>query len=149
MVLYLYATVSDALDGALARHLGAETRGGAALDIACDKYLTIYSLFFLVAVGAPLVPICLALTRDIFVQAFRSVTVDGRHLFRPIRAIGLAVVIPIRFTVGYALLLRLFGVWSGHTVSSLCWICGGISFSVLTLTILHNADDLRRAFNPP
>jgi phosphatidylglycerophosphate synthase len=147
-VVYLAAAGSDALDGILARRLSVTTQGGAALDIACDKYLTIFSILFLIAAGAPVLPCYMALARDIFVQAFRAVTVHGRPLFPPIRAIGLLVVIPIRFTTGYVLLTRLIGVSSPVVVANLCWICGVTSIIVLVLTVALGRRDLRAAFEP-
>jgi cardiolipin synthase (CMP-forming) len=146
--VYLAAAVSDALDGLLARRLNVTTQGGAALDIACDKYLTIFSILFLIAAGAPVLPCYMALARDIFVQAFRAVTANGHTLFPPVRAIGLVVVIPIRFTTGYVLLTRLLGVSSPRVVAELCWICGATSIIVLTSTVALARRDLRIAFEP-
>lgn len=147
LAIYLYASISDSLDGGLARLIRCTTIGGAALDIACDKYLTIFSVLFLVSFGAPLLPCCLALTRDLAVQAFRSITIDGHQLFQPIRAIGLTVVIPIRFTVGYALLARVLAVSVPNMVGRLCWVCGVVSLAVLVFSIASERKLILRAFD--
>lgn len=147
-VVFGYATVSDIADGLAARALGVVTSGGGALDIACDKYLTLFSLLFAVSAGAPLVPCCLSLSRDILVQAFRQIRINGRPLFTPIRALGVAVVAPIRFTTAFILVLRATAVPvpGDHTVAALCWLCAGMSFAVLVITVRRDWPMLKLAF---
>lgn len=146
--MFSYAALSDAADGILARRLGVASDGGAALDIACDKYLTIFSLLYVVAAGAPLVPCCAALTRDVFVQAFRVIRVGDRPLFRPRRTLGILVVLPIRFLTFYILVLRCLAMSISETtaVGRLSWICALASSSVLTFTLRSDWTALRQAF---
>ena len=51
--LFLLAGLTDVLDGAVARHLGASTRVGAVLDAAADVGLLL-SILWLVAITTPL-----------------------------------------------------------------------------------------------
>ena len=146
--LYVFAALSDAFDGVIARRFNVTTIGGAALDIACDKYLTIFSVLFLIANGGPLLPCLMALSRDILVQAFRPISIDGRQLFQPIRAIGVLVVIPIRFTTGFVLLIRALNLALPNMVTTLTWICGITSCVVLTISLAKDWGKFRRSFTP-
>jgi phosphatidylglycerophosphate synthase len=148
LIVFSYAALTDVADGMLARGFRVASDGGAALDIACDKYLTIFSLLYAVAAGAPLVPCCVALTRDIFVQAFRVIRVGDRPLFRPRRTLGVFVVVPIRFLTFYILVLRCLATSISETtvVTYLSWICALTSSAVLAFTLMSDWTALRQAF---
>jgi phosphatidylglycerophosphate synthase len=149
LIVFSYAALTDVADGMLARKFRVASHGGAALDIACDKYLTIFSLLYAVAAGAPLVPCCVALTRDIFVQAFRVIRVGDRPLFRPKRSLGVVVVMPIRFLTFYILVLRCLATSISETaaVMRLSWICAFTSAAVLAFTVISDWTALRQAFD--
>lgn len=82
--VFLLAALTDALDGPLARRLGAVSPVGAALDHAADKALTTATLAALIYVALPLHLVIAALiivVRDVTVAGLREgLSLSGRAL---------------------------------------------------------------------
>jgi CDP-diacylglycerol--glycerol-3-phosphate 3-phosphatidyltransferase len=76
LVVFAVAAASDAIDGPLARRLGAATRSGAFLDPLADKILVLGTLLALLARSAvdPLV-VAVILVREPVVTAVRALAV--------------------------------------------------------------------------
>src|SRR5579863_4103349 len=78
--IYCYGSLSDFLDGALARRWACATRIGGAIDLFADKSLTIASLLYIVARGMPIVPCEILLARELLLLSLRSVHMNGRPI---------------------------------------------------------------------
>lgn len=73
LALFAGAALTDALDGALARRLGAASAAGALLDPLADKVLVLGTLAGLVGLGAAEVaPVAVILAREAAVTAARA-----------------------------------------------------------------------------
>lgn len=93
--LFLYACLSDILDGYLARKLLCTSKTGGLLDLFSDKYLTIISLIFAIAKDVPILPCAIGILREIFLLSIRNISVNGKLLFPPQRLIGALTIAPI------------------------------------------------------
>jgi cardiolipin synthase (CMP-forming) len=86
-LVFVLAGVSDAVDGALARHFNLESELGKHLDPAADKALLVSIYITLAAVGVmPLWLAALVVSRDIMiVMGFLLATILGRPMtIRPL-----------------------------------------------------------------
>jgi CDP-diacylglycerol--glycerol-3-phosphate 3-phosphatidyltransferase len=80
LFLFMFASLTDYLDGLLARKWGQETRFGAMLDPIADKAMVVIALAVLLGVLATdrglsfltLVPVVVILFREIFVSGLRE-----------------------------------------------------------------------------
>lgn len=71
--IFLMASLTDWLDGFLARKLNAASDWGRLMDPIADKLLVACVLVMLVAqASAPVIPVVLILSREIFVSALRE-----------------------------------------------------------------------------
>lgn len=86
--LYIFAMVSDIVDGYLARKLNAETYFGKVMDLVSDKSLTIVSLLYAAARGVNIVPLALISTREIITIGARMIIVEGKQLLPTNRLLG-------------------------------------------------------------
>jgi phosphatidylglycerophosphate synthase len=146
---YAYASLSDLLDGCVARVLRRASDGGAAFDIGSDKYLSIASVLYGVASGASIVACCLAIVRSVFVPALRTVRVDGVPLLPPRRAVGLVETFPLRLTTAYMLLCAVLGVASDETIREpLYWVTGLTSVGSLIYSVARDWSRIVQAFAP-
>lgn len=145
-VIFIYACLTDMLDGFLARKLNCTSKTGGTLDLFSDKYLTVISLIYAIAKGLPVLPCSVAILREIFLLSMRSVQVDGKSLFPPQRLIGTLMVIPI--WSGTVLLLQ------HHNFISISWKCfqifywiiGGLALINLVYKIISNWKPLIKSF---
>jgi phosphatidylglycerophosphate synthase len=86
--VYLFAVITDVIDGHAARRLDAQTYFGRVVDLISDKSLTVVSLLYAAASGIPLFPLALIATRDIASLGFRLVMVEGSQLLPTSRLFG-------------------------------------------------------------
>jgi CDP-diacylglycerol---glycerol-3-phosphate 3-phosphatidyltransferase len=86
--IYLFAMVSDLVDGYLARKLRVESYFGKILDLVSDKALTIVSLLYAAARGIDTLPLSLIATREVLTTGARIIVVDGTPLLPTSRALG-------------------------------------------------------------
>lgn len=143
--IYIYATVSDAIDGWLARKLACCTPGGAALDWFGDKYLNFVSMLYAYSSGMNALPCIMVVLRDLLVQAFRDVRVGHASLFRPRRGVGILTTLPVRAAT---LLLLLRDPTSLHwsAIESLFWLAGLTSLICLILAVIYNWRGMTQVF---
>jgi phosphatidylglycerophosphate synthase len=94
-ILFIYACLTDLLDGYFARKFSCTSKIGGALDLFSDKYLTIISFIYAIASGIPVLPCSIGILREIFLLSMRSIQVDGKPIFPPQRILGTLMVIPI------------------------------------------------------
>ena len=145
-ILFIYACLTDILDGFLARRFSCQTKTGATIDLFSDKFLTIISLIYAIERGLPIFPCSLAILREVFLLSMRSIYVDGKALFPPQRFLGTLMVIPI--WSGTLLLLQypnLIGIsWEIFQYSY--WIIGGLAIINLAYKIISNWTALIQSF---
>lgn len=71
--IFIFASITDYIDGALARLWGAHTNFGRMLDPIADKMLVIATLVMMLDKGiAPVLPIVVIICREIFVSGMRE-----------------------------------------------------------------------------
>ncbi|MCA9774785.1 MAG: CDP-diacylglycerol--glycerol-3-phosphate 3-phosphatidyltransferase [Myxococcales bacterium] len=100
-LVFALASVTDALDGYLARKFNLQSALGAFLDPLADKLLVMAVLIMLVSLDrvGPVLPIVI-LTRELFVTGLRSIAVEE------------GVVIPAGELGKYKMLLQIFAIFS-------------------------------------
>lgn len=86
--IYVFAIVTDVIDGYLSRRLKAESYLGKVIDLVADKSLTIVSLIYAASRGIDVLPVALIASRDIIMIGMRLVTVDGTQLLPTNRTLG-------------------------------------------------------------
>lgn len=126
-LLFLFAGLTDLVDGALARALGDADALGAALDPIADKILTLSTLLALAATGSlagvHLLAALLILIREFWVGGLREALAGKSHL----------VVSPLaKWKTGIqfsALALLIPGVgWTHPLGLLLLWLATGLTF---------------------
>lgn len=76
-MLYILATITDALDGWLARRQGIESVLGKFLDPLADKLLVMATLVYLVDMGrAPAWAVAIILARELSITALRTIALS-------------------------------------------------------------------------
>src|SRR5882724_10149688 len=75
-ILYVFALISDLIDGYLARLLHVPSHFGRVMDLVADKSLAVVSLLYAAERGMPLLPLALIAARDIIMIGMRLVIVD-------------------------------------------------------------------------
>src|SRR2546425_8523176 len=93
--LYLFAIVTDVIDGYLARKLKAATYFGKVLDLVGDKSLTIVSLLYAAARGISIAPLVLIATREVISIGMRMIIVEGTQLLPTSRILGGAMALAL------------------------------------------------------
>lgn len=139
LALFCLAALTDALDGPLARALGATTRLGAFLDPLADKVLVIGTLLALVELGAaPLWVALVILTREAAVTFLRGAAA-ARGTVLETSGYGKAKTVVQATAVAVAI----FAVAvPGHEVSALA---SAALFAAVALTLASGVQVLARA----
>lgn len=140
--IFLYACLGDLLDGYLARKFSIASRGGKALDLFGDKYLTISCILYSYARGIPSVPCALIIFKEVLVLAMRQIEYKGDMIFPPQRIIG---GITVLFIWGATFLLINYSnvAYLSWTIIVIgFWIAGLMSLLNLIQKILNNWDKL-------
>ena len=86
--IYLFAMISDLVDGFLARKLNCQTFLGTIVDLISDKCLTVVSLLYAAEREIHLFPLSLIGVREIIVLGLRAIIVDGVPLLPTNRFFG-------------------------------------------------------------
>ena len=86
--IFIFASVTDYVDGFLARYWSAQTNFGRMLDPIADKMLVASTLLMLVDKNmAPVIPIVIILCREIFISGMREYLASIRKTIN-VRFIG-------------------------------------------------------------
>ncbi len=86
--IFIFASITDYIDGLLARLWKAETNFGRMLDPIADKMLVVSTLLMLVYKGmAPVIPIVAILCREIFVSGMREYLGESKIVL-PVNILG-------------------------------------------------------------
>ncbi|KJU82340.1 CDP-diacylglycerol--glycerol-3-phosphate 3-phosphatidyltransferase [Candidatus Magnetobacterium bavaricum] len=82
-VVFGIASITDFLDGYLARHLGQITEFGIIMDPVADKFLVISALFLLVSMGSLSVWLAIIITvREFLVTTLRVVALSKKIVIK-------------------------------------------------------------------
>src|SRR5947209_14112229 len=85
---YVFAMITDLIDGYLARKLKAETYFGKVVDLVSDKSLTIVSLLYAAARGINMLPLALIAIREVIMIGARMIIVEGTQLLPTNKILG-------------------------------------------------------------
>jgi phosphatidylglycerophosphate synthase len=145
-ILYIYACLSDALDGFLARKFSCSSSPGQILDLFGDKFLTISSVLYAITRDMPIVPLSIIVFREVFLLSIRAISDDMAIIFKPKRILGGITVIPLWITT--LLLLQNFHSISFNYIvfQVLYWACGVLSFFNLTYRLIYNWEKIINIF---
>ncbi len=75
LVLFVFAGITDQLDGYIARKTGSTSNLGALLDLVADKLLIIIALFYFISHASDLlliIPSLIIIVREIVISSFRQ-----------------------------------------------------------------------------
>ena len=106
-VLFTLASITDGLDGYLARRLGQMTAFGAFLDPVADKLLVVVSLVLLVEAHASIIltiPALVIVGREIAVSALR----EWMAQYSPMRGVAVSVLAKIKTIFQMVAIILLF-----------------------------------------
>lgn len=143
---YVYACLSDSLDGFLARRLSISTQTGGVLDLLGDKYLTIIALLYAAVKGVPMLPCAIAILREVFLLSVRSIVVNGQRIFPPQRILGTLTIIPIWTGTGVLLLYPSVWVFDWRIISGCYWAIGLFALLNLLFKLYRNWYRLIQSF---
>ena len=79
LVLFVFAGITDHLDGYVARKTGSTSSLGALLDLVADKLLVIITIFYFVSYESSIlltIPCLLIIIREIFISSFRQILAE-------------------------------------------------------------------------
>ena len=137
-ILYLYACISDAIDGYLARKFSCTSSPGQILDLFGDKFLTIASVLYAVARGMPIIPLCIIAFREVFLLSLRNLNTEKTNIFKPLRVLGGITVIPI-WLITFLFLQYPQNVHINHFIFQVWyWICGVLAIVNLSYRLIYN-----------
>jgi phosphatidylglycerophosphate synthase len=144
--LFVYACITDVLDGFLARKFSCTTKTGATLDLLSDKFLTIVSLIYAIGRGLPIFPCTLAIFREVVLLSMRSIYVNGKVLFPPQRILGALMVTPIWFCTLLLLNYPTAISFSWKVLYYCYWVIGLIAIINLGHKIISNWKNIIESF---
>lgn len=147
VLVYLVGSVSDFMDGYLARRWDCATSIGGALDVFGDKALTISSLLFIAARGFALLPCLLFTVRELLLLSIRSVCLNGKPIIPLTGALGGITLTPIRLITLFILLSPRVGQETLSVGNTLLWIGASLSLLSLSYTIIKNRKNIALAFS--
>lgn len=139
--ILITAITSDLLDGYLARKYEMTTTGGKLLDLFSDKYLNCISIIFLIIEGYPLLPLLMALTKEIFVLSFRSIEIDGKFVISTNRTLG-GIMSGTLWLVVFFHINRIFS----SIIYNIIVIIGVLNLLYLIYKIASNISSLKNIF---
>jgi phosphatidylglycerophosphate synthase len=135
LCFYIYATLSDLVDGRIAKISCVTSDLGRSLDMFGDKFLTLASAIYFVARGFSPFPALLISLRDILLLALRTVRVQGEILILPTKPFGAWTILPVRIITPVLVLARNPSALLADALSLSFWITGLIFMVSLTVTL--------------
>ena len=79
LILFVFAGITDHLDGYIARRTGSASTLGALLDLVADKLLIIVTLFYFISYASTLlilIPSIIIIIREIVISSFRQLLTE-------------------------------------------------------------------------
>ena len=139
--IYVFAMVSDLIDGYLARRLRAETYFGKVVDLVSDKSMTVISLLYAAERGINLLPLALIAVRDIIMIGARLIVIDGSQLLPTNKILG--GIMALLLWGNTLFLLSASDDRLIQIASWIYWACAIIFVSNLVARIYTSADRIR------
>lgn len=152
LVLFILAALTDALDGLLARKLGATSTLGAALDHAADKALTTCTLVALCVTALTtdlIVAVILILSRDVTIAGLREgLALSGRAL--PVGPGGKLKTVAVMIGAGAALTAQTlaYAQLDLSWLTMIAYVARGALWAGVALALWSGWDYLRAAMAP-
>jgi phosphatidylglycerophosphate synthase len=143
--LYLFAVLSDTVDGFIARTLHADTYFGRIVDLVSDKSLTIVSLLYAAARGIDLAPLAIIAVREIVMIGARIITIQGRHLLPTSKVLGTIMALLLWGNTFFLIMVR-----SSELVrlsTKIYWACALVVSLNLVIRILKNTARIQIALD--
>lgn len=132
--LWCVLSLSDAVDGIIARRYGA-TRSGAFLDPLADKVLVLGAMFTLVGRDVfPLVPIVIIAAREFVISVYRTVA-GSKGVSVPASRMAKYKTFSQQLAVGFALM--------PVTALDATWLWNGLLWVAVILALMSGAQYLR------
>ena len=155
LVTFVIATISDWLDGYLARKLDLVTSLGKLLDPLADKILVTSSFVYFTSVGlCPVWVTCLIIGREFMVTGLRQIAVDKGQVIAADKLGKWKTTFQLAFGITCLLWLILDSVTSSNDKFSFLktlsspenWLFKGFLWGALTLTLLSGANYLKKSW---
>lgn len=147
LVIFVVASLSDSLDGYLARRNGLETKLGAFLDPLADKILVLAALVVLVDERSfPLVAAIVIFLREVAVQILRNrIVAAGGTLPASTTAKAKTVlqIIMVSWWLAFAGLTAAHWVWLGAALATTLW--SGAEYFIRFARVKEIAGESREA----
>ena len=135
LILFVFAGITDHLDGYVARKTGSSSSLGALLDLVADKLLIIVTLFYLVSYASSLIlllPSLLIIVREIVVSSFRQLLAEKEGT-NPVKVTFLAkskTTLQI-FAISFLIISPNFGEYFWFLTILLFWLAAYVSMHSL------------------
>lgn len=147
VVLFVVASLTDFLDGYLARSWGQETKLGAMLDPIADKAMVVIALMVLVGysslAAALVLPAALILFREVFVSGLREFLGDTAGTLKVTNLAKwktTAQMVAIAILLGHGIFEHYLGMWSwGMDDATLNLVLSGQETDELGLRPMYHA----------
>lgn len=156
LITFLIATISDWLDGYLARKMNLVTSLGKLLDPLADKILVASAFVFFTSKGlCPVWVTCVIIGREFLVTGLRQIAVDKGKIIAADNLGKWKTTLQLAF--GITCLLRLildsssphegFLLFLKNLTSPNDWLFLGFLYGALALTLLSGLNYLRKSWN--
>jgi len=135
LLVFLAATVTDYLDGVIARKRGLITDFGRLMDPLADKILTASAFISLCAIGKfPAWAVIVIISREFLITGLRSLAAS-KGIVVPADRLGKHKTAWQMITIIYFLLLLSIGEWSHAAWTSLAWTFGQTGLVAITVAL--------------
>ena len=135
LTLFVFAGITDHLDGYVARKTGSSSNLGALLDLVADKLLIIITLFYFISYTSSLMlllPSIVIIIREIVVSSFRQLLAEKEGT-NPIKVTFLAkskTTLQI-FAISFLIISPNFGEYFWFLTILLFWLAAYVSIHSL------------------
>lgn len=134
LVVFLAATVTDYLDGVIARSRGLITDFGQLMDPLADKILTASAFISLCAINAfPAWAVIVIISREFLITGLRSLA-SSKGIIVPADKLGKHKTAWQMITILYFLFLLTLGEWSPGPWLSGAWAFG--TYGLVSITVI-------------
>lgn len=135
LVVFLVATITDYLDGVIARKGGLITDFGRLMDPLADKILTASAFISLSTIGKfPAWAVIVIISREFLITGLRSLAAS-KGVVIPADRLGKHKTAWQMITIIYFLLLLSIGEWCAAGWTSLAWLFGQTGLVAITVIL--------------
>lgn len=124
LVLFVLATLTDFLDGFLARKLNMITNFGKFMDPLADKLLVLSVLMCFVELDRlSSVVVIIIFSRELIISIFRAIAASENIV------IAAGFLGKLKTTVQFLMTMMIFLGWSGLYMDIVIWLCAGLTIA--------------------